>query len=128
MIKKMSLIGIADNLGVTQVKVIHHYMGFHKKTSKVGEFVKVSVRKRKYNYSWVKNKRMYVPRKGKKLKAYIVRARYRHCKEDGTTIFFTENSSVVLKSRMSIKGKYVRGPFIYGLRRKKVIASFAGLV
>ena len=128
MIKKMSLIGIADNCGIKQVKVIHHYMGFHKKTSTVGEFVKVSVRKRKYNYSWVKNKRVYVSKKGKKHKAYVLRAKYRHCKDDGATFFFTENSSAILKKRMSIKGKYVRGPFIYGLRRKKVIDSFAGLL
>jgi len=50
MIKKMTLLGVADNCGVSQVKLIHHYFGFHKKTTKPGHFAKVSVRKRKHEF------------------------------------------------------------------------------
>ena len=128
MIKKMSLIGIADNCGIQKVKVIHHYIGSNKDTSFVGDFVKVSVRKRKYNYSWVKNKRVYVSKKGKKHKSYFLRSRYRCRKNDGSTFFFKENTTAILKKRMTMRGRYVRGPFIYGLKRKKIIASFVGLI
>ncbi len=128
MIKKLTLLGIADNCGIKQVKVIHNYLGFQKLTSGVGDFIKVSVRKRKYNYSWIKNKRVYVPLKGKKFKSYFLRARYRYTKNDGSVFFFKENTTAILKKRMTMRGRYVRGPFIYGLKRKKIIASFAGLL
>lgn len=124
----MTLLGVADNCGVERVKVIHHYFGSNKQTSSVGDFIKVSVRKRKYNYSWIKNKRVYVPKKGKKFKSYFLRSKYWVRKIDGSTFKFSSNATAILKKRTTMRGRYVRGPFIYGLRRKKIIASFSGLV
>lgn len=128
MIKKMSLLGVADNCGVSKVKLIHHYFGFNKKTTKLGHFAKVSVRKRKYNYKWVKSKRVKIARKGSKHKSYFVRSAYQVIKNDGTMFKFRSNFVVILKKRLTMKGKYVRGPFVYGLRRRKIIKSFPGII
>jgi len=128
MIKKMSLLWVADNCGVSKVKVIHHYFGFHKKTTKLGHFAKVSVRKRKYNYSWVKSKKILIARKGSRHKSYFIRSKYRWVKPDGAHLKFKKNALVLLKKRLTMKGKYVKGPFVYGLKRKKIIKSFPGLI
>lgn len=128
MIKKMTLLGVADNCGVSQVKLIHHYFGFHKKTTKPGHFAKVSVRKRKHEFKWVKSKKIRVARKGSRHKSYFVRGAYQLFKADGTTLRFSKNTVVLLKKRLTLKGKYVKGPFTYGLKRKKIIKSFPGLL
>jgi ribosomal protein L14 len=128
MIKKMTLLGVADNCGISKVKTIHHYHGFNKQTSRPGQFIKISVRKRKYNYKWVKSKKVFVSKKGKRHKAYFIRARYRFMRPDGSYSKFASNCTVLLKKRLTTRGKFVRGPFIYGLRRKKIIQSFPGTV
>lgn len=128
MIKKRTIVNITDNCGVVKAKIIHHIFGFHKKTSKPGHFNKVSVRKRRTDYAWIKSKKVKIPRKGKKLLSYFVRSKFRHTKQDGSHFSFLNNSSVILKKRLTIRGKYVKGPFIYGLRRKKILGSFPGLL
>mgnify|MGYP006250394731 FL=1 len=126
MIKKMSMLGVADNCGISKVKVIHHFQGFNKQTSRPGHFMKVTVRRRKYNYSWIKSKKVFVSKKGKKHKAYFIRPTYLYKKRDGTVFKFKKNETVLLKKRLTMRGKYVNGPFIYGLRRKKILQSFPG--
>jgi ribosomal protein L14 len=128
MIKKRTVLHVTDNCGVIKARVIHHIFGFKKKTSYLGHFNKVSVRKRKTEYAWIKSKRVNIPRKGKKLKAYFVRSRYNYVKPDGSRLNFKTNSAVILKKRLTIRGKYVFGPFVYGLRRKKILGSFPGLL
>ena len=124
----MSLTRVIDNCGVKITKTIHHYFGFFKQTSHIGHFMKVSVRKRKKNYSWVKSKRIVTPRKGKRLKAYLIKSRYGITKGDGSKIRYKFNGNVILKKRLTIKGKYTKGPFLYGLNRRKILKSFAGLL
>ena len=128
MIKKRTVLDIADNCGVVKARVIHHIFGFKKQTTRPGHFNKVTVRKRAADYVWLKSKKVKIVKKGKKLKAYFIRPKFRHAKTDGSTVRFKLNHSVILKKRMTIRGKYVHGPFLYGLRRRKIIGSFAGLI
>ena len=128
MIKKMSLLGVADNCGISVVKTIHHYHGFNKQTSGPGHFLKISVRRRKYNYKWVKAKKVFVSKKGKRHKAYLIRTSYRRVRLDGSYLRFGGNHTVLLKKRLTTRGKFIRGPFSYGLRRKKILVSFPGCI
>ena len=128
MILKLTKLKPRDNSYVSQVRCFHHYFGFWKKKSSAGEFIKVSVRKRFTDISYIKSKAVRVLKKRKKLKSYIISTRFPVKKTDGTSIRFNTNSCVLLKKRLTTRGKYVRGPFIYGLRRKKILGSFIGLV
>jgi large subunit ribosomal protein L14 len=128
MIKKYTLLNIADNSGIKVVKCFHHYFGSQKLTSRTGDFIKVSVRKRRYHKKWLKSKMVYTLKKGKKLKTYIVRTKYKTTKQDGSYFRFSENASLTLKKRMTSRGKYAFGPFSYGHNRKKVLGSFAGII
>lgn len=128
MIKKNTLLEVVDNSGIRYAKCIHHYFGFKKLTSYTAHFIKASVRKRHYDSKWVKAKRIYAMKKGKKLKGYIIRTRFKVAKPDSSTFYFDENTILTLKKRLSSKGKYSYGPFSYHTRRKKVLDSFAGLL
>ena len=119
---------MVDNSGIKHAKCFHHYFGFKKLTSYTAHFIKASVRKRHYDSAWVKSKRIYTLKKGKKLKGYVIRTRFKVTKPDSSTFWFAENAMLTLKKRMSSRGKFAYGPFSYHTRRKKVLDSFAGLV
>lgn len=128
MIKKYTLLDVVDNSGVSVVKCIHHYFGSNKSTSKIGEFIKVSVRKRHYDEIWVKSKMVTILRKGKRVKSYIIRTRFKKSKIDNTEMYYTHNSNILLKKRLTSRGKYAFGCFSYNHGRKKILGSFPGII
>jgi large subunit ribosomal protein L14 len=107
----------SDKCGVESVKVFHLYKGFNRKSSRVGDFVKCSVQKTIPN-NWIKKKT--------KLKGLIIRSKFSISNLDGTIFRFKENNVILLKKRLSPKGKEVVGPAVKAIRRKKFVASFAG--
>lgn len=109
----------ADKCGVEFVKVFHLYRGFFRKKAQSGDFVKVSVRQTLPD-NWVKKKT--------KLKGIVIRTRFRSFKLDGSTFFFNENNLVLLKKRLTTKGKELIGPITRSIKRKKFVNSFAGSI
>jgi len=107
----------ADKCGVDIVKVFHLYKGFSRKHSFIGDFVKVSVKK-------------VVPgniiKKKSKLKGILVRTKFAINLKDGTNYNFKENNVVLLKKRLTPRGKEIVGPTSRMLKRKKFISSFVG--
>jgi large subunit ribosomal protein L14 len=109
----------ADKCGVETVKVFHLYKGFNRKHSFVGDFVKISV-KRVVPDNWIKKKT--------KLKGILVRTKFNINLIDGTNYRFKENNVVLLKKRLTPKGKEILGPTSRKLKRKKFTSSFAGSI
>lgn len=107
----------ADKCGVLFVKVFHLYRGFFRKSSKNGDFIKSSVRKTIPD-NWVKKKT--------KIKGIIVRTRFKTFKSDGSSFYFNENNAVLLKKRLTTKGKELVGPVTRSIKRKKFVNSFVG--
>nr|YP_010183550.1 50S ribosomal protein L14 [Paramecium gigas]QVG61499.1 50S ribosomal protein L14 [Paramecium gigas] len=118
MIQKSSILNVADSCGVWTVNTFHIYRGFRHKLGKFGDFLKVSVRHTK-PAAWLK--------KGKKSKAILVRTSFKHLRRDGSYIKTLLNSCVLLKKRVSPRGKEIEGFLFYGMRRKKLRSSFAGI-
>jgi large subunit ribosomal protein L14 len=67
-------------------------------------------------------------KKGKKSKSIIVRTLFRSMRADGSYVRIQENAVVLLKKRMTPRGKELIGPVTYGLRRRKFTASFSGVL
>jgi len=107
----------ADKCGVDVVKVFHLYQGFSRKCSFIGDFVKVSV-KRVIPGNIIKKKT--------KLKGILVRTKFTINLRDGCNYNFKENSVVLLKKRLTPRGKEIVGPTSRMLRRKKFVSSFVG--
>lgn len=128
MIHKGSLLLPRDNSYVTVTRCFHHYFGSEKRSSRIGEFVKASVRGRLSDVSTIKSKVVKILRKRKKVRSYITSTRYQVLKPDGATLVMSRNTSVLLKKRLTTRGKYTKGPFVYGLRRKKILGSFVAAV
>ena len=108
-----------DKNGVWWVSVFHLYGGFFRKFSRVGGFVKTSVKILKNNL-WLLKK--------SKINGIIIHSRYQIKKNDHSFIYFKNNSCILLKKRLYPIGKEILGPGVFTLKRKKFLYSFAGII
>lgn len=119
MIQKNSYVYPIDKSGALLGNVFHTYKGGMKKISYVGEFVKISLRKVKPDIKL---------KKKTKVKALIVRAKFRSNKMDGSTLFFYENSVVLIKRKLVTRSKEFTAPADRNILRKKIIYKFPGIL
>jgi ribosomal protein L14 len=119
MVQKESRLNVADNCGVWSVGVFHIYRGFRHKIATTNDFVRVSLKKTK-PANWL--------RRGKKSRAFIVRVCYKKLRKDSSYIKLLSNDCLLLKKRMTPRGREILGPITYGIRKKKVLASFIGVI
>lgn len=119
MIQKSSILIPADKCGVFTVNTFHLYRGFSRKSSKFGDYIKVSIRKTKPENQLVKKS---------KRKALIIRTKKNVPLCDGTSIKFDYNSVVILKKRLTPEGKEIFGPIVRNFKKKKFLSSFSGLI
>jgi large subunit ribosomal protein L14 len=87
--------------------------------AKASDFVKIAVRQ---------VAPLSLIKKGFKSKALVIRVLYRSGRRDGSYVRFDNNSVILLKKRLTPRGKELIGPITYGLHRRKVVASFLGVV
>jgi len=119
MILKKTYLVPMDKCGVWWVNTFHLYGGFSRRCSRIGDFVKVSVRNTKPN-NWIAKKSKFI--------GIIVQTRKEILKRDGSSIYFKNNSLVLLKKRLSSQGKEIVGPTVFNLKRKRFLMSFAGYI
>jgi len=106
-----------DRSGVFKIRVFHLYNGSKRKVSGVGDFVKSSAILVKPE-NWIKKK--------SKLNAIIVRVKKESLKLDGSWVRFKLNCAVLLKKRLTPKGKELFGPVDFSVKRRKFVSSFSG--
>jgi large subunit ribosomal protein L14 len=116
--KKTYLVPI-DKCGVWWVNTFHLYGGYSRKVSHIGDFIKISVRNTRPN-NWVAKKSKSI--------GIIVQTKKEIRKSDGTNIWFKNNSVVLLKKRLTPKGKEIVGPTVFNIKRKRFLMSFAGVI
>jgi len=116
MIQKNSIIRPADNCGVIRSKVFHVYKGSKGKLAFIGDFLKTSAK-------IVKPENPI--KKKTKLRAILIRTVFLINRRDGSSLSFNRNALVLLKKRLTPRGKSIRGPIIRNIKRKKFISSFS---
>lgn len=119
MIQKGSYLIPMDKCGVWWVNTFHIYKGFKKKIGKSGSFIKVSVRNTRPD-NWVVKK--------SKLNSIIVITKKEITNKDGSYFKFKYNNCVLLKKRLTAKGKEIIGPGLKTIKRKKFLTSFSGVL
>lgn len=115
MIQKNSIIKPSDSCGVIKSKVFHVYKGSKGKLGFVGDFLKTSAR-------LVKPENPI--KKKSKSRAFLIRTIFLVNRKDGSNISFRKNSLILLKKRLTPRGKSIRGPVLRIIKRKKFISSF----
>ncbi len=109
MLQQESRMKVADNTGAKELLVIRVLGGSHVKTGNIGDVVVGTVKEA------IPNSNM---KKGKVVKAVIVRSRQGVRREDGSYIKFDDNACVIIKDDKSPVGTRVFGPVARELRDK----------
>ena len=109
MLQQESRMKVADNSGARELLVIRVLGGCHVKTGNIGDVVVGTVK------NALPNSNM---KKGKVVKAVIVRSRQGVRREDGSYIKFDDNACVIIKDDKSPVGTRIFGPVARELRDK----------
>jgi large subunit ribosomal protein L14 len=109
MIQQESRLKVADNSGARELLVIRVLGGSKVKTGNIGDIVVGTIKNATPNGT---------VKKGKVVKAVVVRACYPTQREDGTTIKFDDNAAVIIDNNKAPRGTRVFGPIARELRAK----------
>ena len=116
MIQKNSMLRPVDNCGVIKTKVFHVYKGSNGRFALTGNFMKVSAREVQPENA-IKKKSKHV--------SVLIKSRYKNTRLDGSYVKFKKNSLVLLKKRLTPKGRSLKGPVSRNVNRKKFMSSFS---
>ena len=109
MVQQESILKVADNCGARELLVIRVLGGSKVKTGNIGDIVVGTVKKATPNGNI---------KKGKVVKAVIVRSKFGVRRNDGSYIKFDDNACVIIKDDKSPIGTRVLGPVARELRDK----------
>ena len=109
MVMQESRLKVADNTGAREVLVIRPLGGSKRKTANIGDIVVCTVKKA------IPNRNL---KKGKVVKAVIVRSKQGVRRADGSYIKFDDNACVIIKDDKTPVGTRVLGPVARELREK----------
>ena len=100
------------------------YKGFHRKQTKAGFFIKATARVVEPPRIEYKGFKFKFHKKGDICRGLIIRNSYNIVKKDGSSIFFKKNETILIKKKQDLKSKYLFGPVVKTLRRKKFLTLF----
>ena len=112
MIQMQTVLQVADNSGARKISCILPLGGSTGRYARLGDVITASV----------KESTPEAPeavRKGKVVKAVIVRSRKEQRRKDGSYIRFDENAAVLIKDDMTPRGTRIFGPVGRELRDRK---------
>ena len=110
MVQQETRLKVADNCGARELLVIRVLGGSKVKTGNIGDIVVGKVKKATPNGNI---------KKGKVVKAVIVRSKFGVKRDDGSYIKFDDNACVIIKDDKSPIGTRVLGPVARELRDKE---------
>lgn len=125
MIFKQTWLSVSDNTNVRWLQVFHLYKGFYRKSTKVGFFIKGTARVVEPPRIEYKGFKVKYNKKGDICRGLIIRNSYNTRKNDGSSIYFSSNNTILLKKKQDVKSKYLYGPVSYSIKRKKFLSLFS---
>ena len=109
MVQQETRLKVADNSGARELLVIRVLGGSKVKTANIGDIVVGTVKKATPNGNI---------KKGKVVKAVVVRSKFGVRRDDGSYIKFDENACIIIKEDKTPVGTRVLGPVARELRDK----------
>ena len=119
MILKQTWVHASDNTNVRWLQIFHLYKGFFRHSTGIGGFVKGSVRIVEPPRLEYKGFKFKFNKKGDICRMLIIRTTKITRRLDGSSTVFPINSGILIKKKQNPKSKYLQGPTLYQLRRKK---------
>lgn len=124
MIQKATWVRAADNTNVRWLRTFHLYKGFHRRSTTIGFFIKGSARVIEPPRLEYKGFKFKFNKKGDICRALLIRSIKIKRRIDGSTLYFSDNSGILIRKKQNVKSKYLHGPVTYSLHRKKFKTLF----
>ena len=128
MIQKKSWLNVSDNTNVNWLQTFHLYKGFRCQSSTIGFFIKGSARVVEPPRVEYKGFKFKFNKKGNICRGLLVRTAFPNRRLDGSVSRFYENSIILIKKKQNPKSKYIFGPSVFNLKRKKFKTLFKSVV
>lgn len=125
MILKQTILTVTDKSGLNCIKVFQLYGGFWRKYTRLGFYIKGSCRKIKpknFKNKTIVHKKLF--KKGHIIRALITRQAYNLNRLDGCVMRVKDNTSITIKKKKIPLSKYILGPGLIDLRKKKFLSLF----
>lgn len=110
MIQQESRLRVADNSGAKEILCIRVLGGSKKRSGNIGDIIVATVKSATPGG---------VVKKGKVVKAVIVRSKHGLRRKDGSYVKFDENAAVIIKDDKTPQGTRIFGPVARELRDKQ---------
>lgn len=128
MIQKKSWLNVSDNTNVNWLQTFHLYKGFRRQSSTIGFFIKGSARVVEPPRVEYKGFKFKFNKKGNICRGLLVRTAFPNRRLDGSVSRFYENSIILIKKKQNPKSKYIFGPSVFNLKRKKFKTLFKSII
>ena len=128
MVQKETWVHIIDNTNVNWVKTFHLYKGFFRKWTAGGFFIKGSARLVEPPRQEYKGFKYKFSIKGDICRVWLARTCYKQRTRAGHNISFPENTGFLIKKKSDPKSKFINGPSLKLLKRKKFTTLFRKVI
>lgn len=128
MLQKLSYTVVGDESGARWVQLFHLYGGSRRRYLTPGLFAKGAVKQVAFYPLRIKGKRYRPIRQGFVVRGLAVHAVAVSRFVDNTRCAFTQNTLMLLKKRGVFKSKYLNGPLIRLVRRRRYLALFTAFI
>jgi ribosomal protein L14 len=119
MLQKLTCAVATDQSGVGWIQIFHLYGGSRRNSTKVGGFVKGTVKSIAFYPKYVRGKRYRPTRQGYVLRGLVMTTRYAQRFCDNTRVWALSNGLSLLKKRGVLKAKHAQGTLIRTTRRRR---------
>jgi len=120
LIQKESWVFASDNTNINWIKTFQLYKGSKRKKSKIGFFIKGSARSVEPPRIEYKGFKYKYSIKGDIAKIFFSKSNLKTLNNSGFEYLLTTNSGFVLKKKLTPRSKYINGPILRAIPRKKV--------
>lgn len=128
MISKHTWLNVSDNTNVKWLQAFHLYKGFQRKVTYPGLFIKGAAKSVEPPRIEYKGFKMKFNKKGDICRGIIIRTVFKFKKNDNSTLYFPQNSILLIKKKQDFKSKYLFGPIFYLIKRKRLTSVFRYII
>jgi ribosomal protein L14 len=128
MFQKLTNVGVADGTGAGWLQIFHIYRGSFRKYSKIGDFVKMSVKSVVSYPRFIRGKKYRPLRAGFVVRGLCINSKVYSKYIDMTRVKFISNKVLLIKRRGLFKSKYLYTPLLRVLNKKQYFFFFKYII
>ena len=128
MVQKETWVFASDNTNINWIKTFHLYKGFHRKSTKIGFFIKGSARSVEPPRIEYKGFKYKYSIKGDIAKLFFSKSNFKSINKTSFEYLLKSNSGFILKKKLTPRSKFINNPILRMLPRKKVKSLYNNLI